>query len=125
MDYEIAFKEGLPYDCTCPVCDQKHAESCEYHGIPCTNECGKIIPEKEMAAHLVECQKKRTKCTYCNMLIKTPSMEKHLKICPRMIISCPFQCGLNDRPREEVCHLNSKFTDVQPHIRITHAFKAD
>ncbi|KIH50356.1 zinc finger, C3HC4 type, partial [Ancylostoma duodenale] len=22
MDYEIAFKEGLPYDCTCPVCDQ-------------------------------------------------------------------------------------------------------
>ncbi|KAL6727868.1 hypothetical protein Aduo_009707 [Ancylostoma duodenale] len=176
MDYEIAFKEGLPYDCTCPVCDQalrapiitncghnfckqcintdngpvscpvckaeiapglikpdknkhrqvqallvkcpyvhggctwvgplkemqKHAESCEYHGVPCTNECGKIIPEKEMAAHLVECQKKRTKCTYCNMLIKTPSMEKHLKICPRMIISCPFQCGLNDRPREEI-----------------------
>ncbi|EYC28406.1 hypothetical protein Y032_0007g3210 [Ancylostoma ceylanicum] len=22
MAYEIAFKEGLPYDCTCPVCDQ-------------------------------------------------------------------------------------------------------
>ncbi|KHJ80570.1 zinc finger, C3HC4 type [Oesophagostomum dentatum] len=175
MSYEIAFKEGLPYECTCPVCDQalrapiitacghnfcrqcikthdgpipcpvcqtevtaeslksdkkkhrqvqalvvkcpfhhdgcswegplkemqRHAERCEYHAIPCTNECGKMVPEREMAEHLAICQKKLARCNYCNLQLKSTHLEKHLKICPRMIISCPFQCGLVDRPREE------------------------
>ncbi|KHJ87843.1 TRAF-type zinc finger, partial [Oesophagostomum dentatum] len=81
---------------------QRHAERCEYHAIPCTNECGKMVPEREMAEHLATCQKKLGRCNYCNLQVKSAHLEKHLKICPRMIISCPFQCGLVDRPREEI-----------------------
>ncbi|WKX98814.1 hypothetical protein Q1695_014028 [Nippostrongylus brasiliensis] len=80
---------------------QKHAENCDWQGVPCSN-CNKLIAQRELNSHLSECQKTRGKCSYCNMMVKTASMEKHLKICPKMIISCPFQCGLMDRTREEI-----------------------
>ncbi|WKX98813.1 hypothetical protein Q1695_014028 [Nippostrongylus brasiliensis] len=104
MSYEISFKEGLPYDCTCAVCEQvqsllvkcpfvrfgcewtgplkemqKHAENCDWQGVPCSN-CNKLIAQRELNSHLSECQKTRGKCSYCNMMVKTASMEKHLKV---------------------------------------------
>ncbi|KAK5966392.1 TNF Receptor Associated Factor (TRAF) [Trichostrongylus colubriformis] len=80
---------------------KRHADSCQYHGVPCPS-CNKTIAEREMTTHLSECQRKLGICTYCEICVKATSMQDHLKICKKVIISCPFQCGLRDRPREEI-----------------------
>uniref|UniRef100_A0A7I5E8Y1 TNF receptor-associated factor 5 n=1 Tax=Haemonchus contortus TaxID=6289 RepID=A0A7I5E8Y1_HAECO len=96
---------------------QKHADSCLYHGVPCPN-CKKTVPERDMATHLEECEKKIGTCTYCGIRVKATGMEKHLKICPRVIMSCPFQCGLLDRTREEVCFLQINHKTIYNIIEI-------
>ncbi|CAO4371632.1 unnamed protein product [Caenorhabditis nigoni] len=75
-------------------CTFKSAQKCE--------KCGRQFAKADLDRHREKCELNRAMCSYCNKTIRDSDLERHLKTCPEVIISCPFQCGLSDRPRHEI-----------------------
>lgn len=71
------------------------------------------------AKHLEECTRKTEPCEHCRKEVSLREMKRHLKLCPSMMISCPNQCGLQQKTRAEVCITafnSSHSVQIQEHM---------
>uniref|UniRef100_A0A1X7TA19 RING-type E3 ubiquitin transferase n=3 Tax=Amphimedon queenslandica TaxID=400682 RepID=A0A1X7TA19_AMPQE len=82
-----------------------HLNSCTYHLVPCTNECGAMIRRSSLKTHLIDnCRNRSVRCSYC--LKEGPyqliTSSSHLRKCPYIQIQCNnkgcheiiYQCSL-------------------------------
>ncbi|CAP38004.2 Protein CBR-TRF-1 [Caenorhabditis briggsae] len=79
-----------------------HLTECTFKSSLKCEKCGRQFAKADLDRHREKCELNRAMCSYCNKTIRDSDLERHLKTCPEVIISCPFQCGLSDRPRHEV-----------------------
>ena len=66
-------------------------DSCPYHMIPCTNECGENIRRSTLETHLtVNCPKRLVKCEYCQEKLPYCQIksDRHLNKCPDYPVKC-------------------------------------
>ena len=77
----------------------KHLKTCDYVKLPCPNECITIrqnvieatkLFRKDLQKHLDnECPRRQYSCHHCQETGEYQNITgKHIKICPKMIISC-------------------------------------
>ncbi|TKR76893.1 hypothetical protein L596_017965 [Steinernema carpocapsae] len=82
---------------------QVHVNGCELRDIVCPRGCGDFFPKKDERKHFeTECSKKMVVCEDCQKEVSQRGIEVHRKVCPMVLISCPNQCELLERPREEI-----------------------
>ncbi|CAI2348694.1 unnamed protein product [Caenorhabditis sp. 36 PRJEB53466] len=79
-----------------------HLTECSFKGSTKCDKCGRQFASKDFERHVEKCKLNRAVCSFCNKTVRESDLERHLKTCPEVIISCPFQCGLSDRPRHEI-----------------------
>ncbi|CAB3401376.1 unnamed protein product [Caenorhabditis bovis] len=80
---------------------QEHLGSCEFKAQKCPN-CQRAFSAQKLPIHMEKCTDQRTTCSFCSKIVRISDLERHVKSCPLVIISCPFQCGLTDRTRQEI-----------------------
>uniref|UniRef100_A0A1I7V529 TNF receptor-associated factor 2 n=1 Tax=Caenorhabditis tropicalis TaxID=1561998 RepID=A0A1I7V529_9PELO len=78
-----------------------HLSECTFKSSLKCEKCGRQFAKNDLERHREKCDLNRAVCSYCNKTIRDSDLERHLKTCPEVIVSCPFQCGLSDRPRHE------------------------
>ncbi|CAL2037637.1 unnamed protein product [Caenorhabditis brenneri] len=79
-----------------------HLSECTFKSSSKCEKCGRQFAKADLDRHREKCELNRAVCSYCNKTIRDSDLERHLKTCPDVVISCPFQCGLSDRPRHEI-----------------------
>ncbi|VDP48988.1 unnamed protein product [Heligmosomoides polygyrus] len=81
MFYEIAFKEGLPYDCTCPVCEQALRA-------PVITKCGHIFCKQ-----CINVENGPIPCPVCQAEIAPdalkPDKKKQIQV-QSLLVKCPY-----------------------------------
>ena len=83
---------------------ENHLLECEFEEIKCRQNCGIMIERSKMDDHLKnECHYRRVPCEYCNLkgehhVIVGPHREE----CPKLPLSCPNECGLENIKKNEL-----------------------
>ena len=68
----------------------------------CSLKCGKRVRKDQFQFHLEnECPHRSVRCVHCSEEMDAGEIETHRSGCPRLPVSCIFQCGLTV-PREEM-----------------------
>ena len=71
---------------------EDHLQLCDYTKLPCPRKCQEIkIFRKDLQKHLrEECPSRQYTCPHCNEIGKYSQITgPHLKVCPKVKISCP------------------------------------
>ena len=83
---------------------EDHLSVCEFEEIECHEKCGMMIERSKMDDHLSkECPCRQVACEYCHMTGKLHVIvRQHKEECPRLPLSCPNECGLENISRNEL-----------------------
>ncbi|XP_011405862.1 PREDICTED: TNF receptor-associated factor 5-like [Amphimedon queenslandica] len=76
-----------------------HLNSCTYHLVPCTNECGAMIRRSSLKTHLTDtCLERIVKCQYCKQrgTYQQITSSSHFDECPDLPIQCSNE-GCNEK----------------------------
>ena len=83
---------------------EDHVSICEFEEIECHQKCGMMIERPKMDDHLKnECPCRQVACEYCNMSGKHHVIiGQHREQCPKLPLSCPNECGLENIYKNEL-----------------------
>ncbi|XP_076364198.1 TNF receptor-associated factor 4-like isoform X3 [Tachypleus tridentatus] len=108
--YCIHFKDG------CRWMDELkklkgHLNTCKYDAIPCTSQCGAMIPKLMMDDHLMyTCPNRRLKCELCEREVTAEVFEDHMTTCRYEPIHCENKCGCKIQRRFISTHRQKECT---------------
>ncbi|CAI4230441.1 unnamed protein product [Auanema sp. JU1783] len=80
---------------------ETHVKSCSFREELCSN-CRRKIPKLLFKEHSKKCTTTVQKCEFCGSSYRSSDIDRHLRICTKVIMSCPFNCGLQNKTREEI-----------------------
>ena len=77
---------------------------CQYEDVECVHGCGKRLQRQYIMKHMeIECLHRTVDCQYCSLSgIHNFITGAHKEECPKVVISCPNGCEVNDILREEM-----------------------
>ena len=77
---------------------------CQFEGVKCSNECGKMIERRYLTSHVeTECPYRKVNCQYCHDTGEHQFIEgQHKKECPKLPLPCPNKCEVGSVPREDM-----------------------
>ncbi|OWF48149.1 TNF receptor-associated factor 3-like [Mizuhopecten yessoensis] len=85
---------------------EEHKLGCEYTSLQCSyvnNGCETRTIKKNLEEHLQGCEYRNVPCSYCKEdIIFNQKQDHESNQCMRYPIACPNNCGMEDRPREEL-----------------------
>ncbi|XP_013779268.2 TNF receptor-associated factor 4-like isoform X1 [Limulus polyphemus] len=108
--YCIHFKDG------CRWMDELkklkgHLNTCKYDAIPCTSQCGAMIPKLMMEDHLMyTCPNRRLKCELCGREVTAEVFEDHMATCQYEPVHCENKCGCKIQRRFISTHRQKECT---------------
>ncbi|KAJ4461268.1 putative TNF receptor-associated factor 3 [Paratrimastix pyriformis] len=92
-----------------------HQSACEYSPVSCPNVgCSEHLLIRDLAAHLLECPKRRVPCQDCHIEICFQDLESHRATCPQRPMDCPNGCGVRISQGQAAAH-----DRVCPHLEIS------
>ena len=79
-------------------------QGCAYEAIPCGNNCGLVMPRRDVKEHLLKhCLQRKIRCQYCNHENTCQVITgSHFSVCPSYPVKCPNNCGQRGIKRSEV-----------------------
>ena len=97
----------LSFKCTCPLnargCGwlgtvgdcENHLDTCGYVQETCKLKCGFVLQRNDLVTHEKEnCVQRIVNCKHCKKNFKFRELTKHLKMCPKVKVSCELKCGI-------------------------------
>ena len=77
---------------------------CQFEGVKCSNECGKMIERRYLTNHVkTECPSRKINCQYCHDTGEHQFIEgQHKEECPKLPLLCPNKCEVGSVPREDM-----------------------
>ena len=83
---------------------ENHLQECDFQEIKCRQNCGVMIERSKMDDHLKnECHYRRVECEYCNLNGEYHVIVgQHKEECPKLPLSCPNECGLENIRKNEL-----------------------
>ena len=97
----------ISFKCSCPLITrgckwlgplgscQEHLDTCGYVLETCKLRCGVALQRDELKVHEKEkCPQRIVKCKHCRREMKSCELATHLKMCPKMEVSCELKCGV-------------------------------
>ena len=81
-----------------------NSDGCQFEGVKCSNECGKMIERQCLPCHLeVLCPRRNIYCQYCHDTGEHQFIEgQHKEECPKHPLPCPNKCEVGSVPREDM-----------------------
>ena len=91
-----------------------HMKQCNFEIVACGNEgCKEKTERYKLMEHLQVCLHRTKKCDHCSIVVKVVAMPRHLRQCPKVVVSCEcgFECTRDaltahrdkDCPLVEIC----------------------
>ena len=80
------------------------SDGCQFEGVKCYNECGKMIKRQHLAIHVEnKCPRRKANCLYCYYTGEHQFIEGQPKEeCPKLPLPCPNKCEVGSVPREDM-----------------------
>ncbi|KAI0227790.1 TNF receptor-associated factor 3 [Lamellibrachia satsuma] len=76
---------------------QSHVEKCEFMPVDCSFKefgCNEKVPRKSLDEHIKHCDYVPVPCSHCHAEVARILRKEHCeKICPNVIVDCPYKCG--------------------------------
>lgn len=81
-----------------------HRNICEFEDIECRRQCGMMVERQKMDDHLnSKCPYRQVKCEYCQLPGEHHFIvDQHMEQCPKLPLSCPNDCGLENIEKNEL-----------------------
>ena len=82
-----------------------NSDGCQFEGVKCSNECGKMIERRYLTSHVeTECPRRKVNCQYCHDAVEHQFIEgQHKEECPKFLLPiCPNNCGVTNVFREDM-----------------------
>ena len=81
-----------------------NSDGCQFEGVKCSNECGKMIQRRCLTSHVeTECPRRKVNCQYCHDTGEHQIIEgQHKEECPKLPLPCPNKCEVGSVPREAI-----------------------
>ena len=81
-----------------------NSDGCQFEGVKCSNECGKMIERQYLTSHVeTECPRRKVNCQYCHDTGEHQFIEgQHKEECPKFPLPCPNKCEVGSVPREDM-----------------------
>ena len=94
---------------------ENHLDTCGYVYETCKLNCRKVLRREELERHEKEnCLKRQVKCDHCDENFISRELDRHLKKCPKMKVSCILVgCGTKITREEMELHLKHDCGMVQ------------
>ena len=84
--------------------DSHLSSTCPHVPLACPNSCGETVAREAVQSHLTNsCIRRTSYCKHCQ--IEGPLdfiTEKHLEVCPKMLLPCPNHCTVGKILREDI-----------------------
>ena len=73
-----------------------NSDGCQFEGVKCSNECGKIMQRQYLSDHIeIECPRRKVNCQYCQDTGEYEFIEgQHKEECSKLPLPCPNKCGV-------------------------------
>ena len=83
---------------------EDHVSTCDMQDVECSSKCGATLKRLKLHDHLVnECPCRQAICEYCCMTGEHHVIVgEHRDWCPKLLLSCPNDCGLTDITRSQM-----------------------
>ena len=98
--------KSLRVYCTHDICGwfgtvgqaQEHLDNtCEYHTVPCTMNCGQQVIRHRLQNHIQnDCPERQVPCKYCLTYLKYRCLHDHYQSCKYVTQTCPNNCGTSN-----------------------------
>nr|ALI86639.1 TRAF [Azumapecten farreri] len=105
----IVFCPNKEHGCTQEIQwkqQEEHKLTCEYTPVNCSNAingCETRTIKKNLKEHLQGCEYRNVSCSFCHGdIIYNQTQDHESNHCMRYPIACPYNCGIEDQPREEM-----------------------
>ena len=81
-----------------------NSNGCQFEGVKCSNECGKMIQRQYLSNHVeTECPRREVNCQYCHDTGEYEFIEgQHKEECPKLPLPCPNKCKVGSVPYEDM-----------------------
>ena len=81
-----------------------NSDGCQFEGVKCSNECGKMIERQCLSCHLeMLCPHRKVYCQYCHYTGEHQFIEdQHKEECSKLPLPCPNKCEVGSVPREDM-----------------------
>ena len=81
-----------------------NSDGCQFEGVKCSNECGKMIERRYLTIHVeTKCPRRKVNCRYCHGTVEHQFIEgQHKEECPKLPLLCPNMCEVGSVPREDM-----------------------
>ena len=81
-----------------------NSDGCQFKGVKCSNECGKMIERRYLTSHAeTECPRRKVNCQYCHDTGEHQFIEgQHKEECPKLPLPCPNKCEVGSVPHEDM-----------------------
>ena len=81
-----------------------NSDGCQFEGVNCSNECGKMIERQYLTSHVeTECPRRKVNCQYCHDTGEHQFIEgQHKEECPKLPLPCPNKCEVGSVPRNDM-----------------------
>jgi len=81
-----------------------NSDGCQFEGVKCSNECGKMMERQYLTNHVEsECPRRKVNCQYCHDRGEHHFIEgQHKEECPKLPLPCPNKCEVESVPREDM-----------------------
>jgi hypothetical protein len=78
-------------------------DDCQFALTECVRGCGIRYQRRLEAKHFAdECLRNEVRCDFCSKAITKYEETEHLTVCPKFVLPCPANCGIQEIPREKV-----------------------
>ena len=96
---------------------QEHLDnSCEYHTVPCTMNCGQQVIRHRLQSHIQNnCPERQVQCKYCLTNLKYGRLHDHYQSCKKVTQTCPNNCRttniLAENMEDHLAECKEQFVD--------------